>query len=314
MAAALALAERARGRTSPNPNVGCLIVRAGRVVARGWTQPGGRPHAEAMAIGAAGGQAEGATAYVTLEPCSHRSPRGPDCAGLLIEAGIARAVVAMTDPDPRTNGKGLARLREAGVAVTLGVLEAQARRSMAGFLTRRAFGRPFVTLKLGLSLDGCIALANGESRWITGEPARAHAHLERARHEAILVGSGTLRADNPRLDVRLKGLEDRAPRRVLLSLHPRSGWTSIPAPVNIATLAGVDHLLIEGGAKAAASFLKANLVDRLLLYRAPILLGGKPGVADLGLETLDEVHGRWRLSDSRMLGSDRIEVYERARS
>jgi diaminohydroxyphosphoribosylaminopyrimidine deaminase/5-amino-6-(5-phosphoribosylamino)uracil reductase len=185
---------------------------------------------------------------------------------------------------------------------------------MAGFLTRRALGRPHVTLKLGLSLDGCLALANGESRWITGQQARAHAHLERARHEAILIGRGTLRADAPTLDVRLAGLEARSPRRILLSLHPESGWTSIPAPVNIASLAGVDHLLVEGGAQAAASFLRADLVDRLLLYRAPVLLGGKPGLAGLDLTSLSDAHGRWRLLDSRMLGSDRVEVYERARS
>jgi diaminohydroxyphosphoribosylaminopyrimidine deaminase/5-amino-6-(5-phosphoribosylamino)uracil reductase len=314
MASALALAERSRGRTAPNPNVGCVVVRDGKVVGRGWTQPGGRPHAEAMALEQAGDAARGATAYVTLEPCAHGSARGPNCAGSLAEAGVARVVIALTDPDPRTNGKGIARLREAGAEVTQGVMEAEARRSMAGFLTRRARGRPFVTLKLGLSLDGCIALNNGESRWITGPQARAHAHLERGRHEAILVGRGTLRTDNPRLDLRLPGLEARAPRRILLSLHPESGWTSIPSPVNIGSLAGVDHLLVEGGAQAASSFLRADLVDRLLLYRAPVLLGGKAGLADLGLTSLDEAHGRWRLLDSRPLGSDRLEVYERAGS
>lgn len=314
MAAALALAERGRGRTAPNPNVGCVLVNDGVVVGRGWTQPGGRPHAEAMAVDQADEAARGATAYVTLEPCAHGSARGPNCSRALAEAGVARVVVAVGDPDPRTNGKGIERLRAAGADVTTGVLEIEARRSMAGFLTRRAWGRPFVTLKLGLSLDGCIALANGESRWITGPEARAHAHLERARHEAILVGRGTLRTDTPRLNVRLPGLEARSPRRILLSLNPQSGWTSIPAPVNIASLAGVDHLLVEGGARAAASFLSADLVDRLLLYRAPIMLGGKPGLGDLGLTSLHEAHGRWRLLDSRLLGSDRLEVYERARS
>lgn len=313
MAAALALAERGRGRTAPNPNVGCVIVKNQMVVGRGWTQPGGRPHAEAMALAQAGAAARGATAYVTLEPCAHGSARGPDCSGALVEAGVARVAIALTDPDPRTNGKGIERLRAAGIDVTVGVLAAEARRSMAGFLTRRALGRPYVTLKLALSLDGCIALADGESRWITGPRARAHGHLERARHEAILVGRGTLKADAPALDVRLAGLEDRAPRRILLALHPESGWTSIPAPVNIASLAGVDHLLVEGGAQAAAGFLRANLVDRLLLYRAPVLLGGKPGLADLGLKSLADAHGRWRLVEARTLGSDRLEVYERAK-
>lgn len=313
MDAALALGERARGRTAPNPNVGCVIVRADRVVGRGWTQPGGRPHAEAMALAQAGEAARGATAYVTLEPCAHDSPRGPACADSLVAAGIARAVIALRDPDPRTDGRGIARLEAAGIAVTTGMRAGEAERSMAGFLRRRAYGRPFVTLKLATSLDGCIALANGQSRWITGARARAHAHVERTRHEAILVGRGTLDADAPKLDVRVAGLEDRAPRRILLSASEAPGWDRIATPDAITDLDGVDHLLIEGGAQTAAAFLRADLVDRLLLYRAPILLGGKPGLADLGLTTLDPAHGRWTLHDARMLGSDRIEVYERAR-
>lgn len=313
MGAALALAERARGRTAPNPNVGCVIVRADRVVGRGWTQPGGRPHAEAMALAQAGAAACEAIVYTTLEPCAHESTRGPACTDSLIAAGVAQVVIALRDPDPRTDGRGIARLRDAGIAVTTDIRSAEAARSMAGFLTRRAHGRPTVTLKLATSLDGCIALANGESRWITGPRARAHAHLERARHEAILVGRGTLDADTPRLDVRLAGLEDRGPRRVLLSSTDTPGWTGIAAPAAIADLDGVDHLLVEGGAQTAAAFLRADLVDRLLLYRAPILLGGKPGLADLGLTTLEPAHGRWTLHDARMLGSDRIEVYERAR-
>ncbi len=313
MGAALALAERARGRTAPNPNVGCIIVRDDRVIGRGWTQTSGRPHAEAMALAQAGEAARGATAYTSLEPCAHQSPRGPACTDSLIAAGIARVVIALRDPDPRTDGRGIARLQAAGIAVTTGIRPDDAMRSMAGFLTRRARARPFVTLKLATSLDGCIALANGESRWITGPRARAHAHVERARHEAILVGRGTLDTDTPKLDVRLAGLEDRAPRRILLSAAYAPGWTRIATPEAIATLDDVDHLLVEGGAQTAAAFLRADLVDRLLLYRAPILLGGKPGLADLGLTTLDPAHGRWNLHDARMLGSDRLEVYERAR-
>jgi diaminohydroxyphosphoribosylaminopyrimidine deaminase/5-amino-6-(5-phosphoribosylamino)uracil reductase len=317
MAAALALSERGRGRTAPNPNVGCVIVGRGRVVGRGWTQPGGRPHAEAMALAEAGEAARGATAYVTLEPCAHEGGRGPACSGLLAAAGVARVVAALGDPDPRTDGAGLARLEAAGIAVTTGVLANEARRAMAGFLTRRALGRPQVTLKLATSLDGCIALASGESRWITGPAARAHAHLERARHEAILVGRGTFEADAPRLDVRLPGLEGRRPRRVLLSSRRarESGGDEqiIGAPQDIGGLAGVDHLLVEGGAETAASFLAADLVDRLLLYRAPILIGGgKAAIGDIGLASLADAHGRWRLADARALGSDRLEVYERA--
>ena len=340
MAAALALAERGRGRTAPNPNVGCVVVRDGRIIGRGWTQPGGRPHAEAMALAEAGEVARGATVYATLEPCAHKSPRGPACADLLVDVAPARLVVALTDPDPRTAGEGLARLRAAGIEVTDGVLAERARQSMAGFLTRQALGRPYVTLKLALSLDGMIARADGESRWITGPEARAHVHLERSRHEAILVGRGTWEVDRPRLDVRLAGLEERAPRPIILSSSPQRKlgsitklWDStesagdgsqrsqgrrdvevIGAPYEIASLSGVDHLFVEGGAATASSFLKADLVDRLLLYRAPILIGsGKPALGDIGLTRLADAHARWRRTDSRMLGIDRLEVYERVR-
>ncbi|WP_420139783.1 bifunctional diaminohydroxyphosphoribosylaminopyrimidine deaminase/5-amino-6-(5-phosphoribosylamino)uracil reductase RibD [Sphingomonas sp.] len=314
MAAAIALAERGRGRTAPNPNVGCIIVRDGRVIGRGWTQPGGRPHAEAMALAQAGASVEGATVYVTLEPCAHHSIRGPACSDLLVAAKPARVVAAIVDPDPRTAGAGFARLRGAGITVVEGVLAEAARRSMAGFLIRQAQGRPRVTLKLAMSLDGMIARANGESRWITGAAARAHGHLERSRHEAILVGRGTVEADSPRLDVRLPGLEERSPRRILLSSSSGpSAWEAITAPSEIAALAGVDHLMVEGGAQTAAAFLRTDLVDRLLLYRAPILIGaGRPALGDIGLNSLAEAHGRWKMTDSRMLGIDRLEVYERA--
>jgi diaminohydroxyphosphoribosylaminopyrimidine deaminase/5-amino-6-(5-phosphoribosylamino)uracil reductase len=188
----------------------------------------------------------------------------------------------------------------------------EARRAMAGFLTRLAHGRPHVTLKLATSLDGCIARADGESQWITGPEARAHVHLERSRHEAILVGRSTWAADRPRLDVRLPGLESRAPQRVVLSRAAQKE-TTIHSPSAIAALPG-DHLFVEGGAGAASAFLSADLVDRLLLYRAPILIGGgQPALGDIGLGSLAEAHGRWTMHDARMLGSDRLEVYERNR-
>lgn len=314
MSAALALSERGRGRTAPNPNVGCVIVRDGQVVGRGWTQPGGRPHAEAMALDAAREKSRGATVYTTLEPCAHESQRGPACSTLLAEAGVARVVIALGDPDPRTDGKGSTCLRAAGIETVEGVDEAAARRAMAGFLTRRRLGRPHVTLKLATSLDGRIALPSGESRWITGGEARAHAHLERARHEAILIGRGTHDADAPRLDVRLPGLEARAPRRLLLTgSSAPAGWTRLAAPEEIAALEAVDHLLVEGGAATASAFLCAGLVDRLLLYRAPILIGaGRAALDDIGLAALEAAHGQWRPVDARQLGSDRLEVYERA--
>lgn len=316
MAAAIALSERGRGLSTPNPNVGCLIVRDGIIVGRGWTQKGGRPHAEAQAIDQAMDHARGATAYVTLEPCFHLSARGPRCADLIARAGIRRVVIAMQDPDPRTDGQGAEYLRARGLQVEMGLMADQAGAAMRGFVLRQTLGRPAVTLKLGLSLDGRIALADGSSRWITGEAARAHAHLERARHDAILVGGGTLRADAPRLDVRLPGLEDRSPRRLLLTTgEAPAGWERIARPEDIAALRQVDHLLIEGGASAAAAFLCADMVDRLLLYRAPILIGeGRPGIGDIGLSSLAEAHERWALVDERRLGEDRLEVYERRRS
>ncbi|HEY1125200.1 MAG TPA: bifunctional diaminohydroxyphosphoribosylaminopyrimidine deaminase/5-amino-6-(5-phosphoribosylamino)uracil reductase RibD [Sphingobium sp.] len=317
LAVAIALSWRGRGRTSPNPNVGCIILDVeNRVAGRGWTQPGGRPHAEAMALAQAGESARGGTAYVTLEPCAHQSARGPCCVSLLIEAGVARVVIAAGDPDPRTNGAGIERLRAAGIAVSAGEMEAEARGAMAGFFMRRRSGRPFVTLKLATSLDGQIALADGTSRWITGATARAHAHLERAQHEAILVGRGTLDADAPRLDVRLAGLEERSPQRVLMSRANGSpdGWLHVDSPEGIAALPG-DHLLVEGGAETAAAFLSADLVDRLLLYRAPILIGGgKPALGPIGLADLSSAHGRWRLTEERDFAPDRLEVYERVRA
>ena len=315
MAAAIALSERGRGLSTPNPNVGCLIVRDGAVVGRGWTQKGGRPHAEAQALDDAQDQARGATAYVTLEPCFHLSARGPRCADLMARAGVARVVIALRDPDPRTDGQGAGHLRSRGIKVEMGLMAQEAAAAMRGFVLRQTLGRPAVTLKLGLSLDGCIALKDGSSRWITGEAARAHAHLERARHDAILVGGGTLRADAPRLDVRLPGLEDRSPRRLLLTRGAApKGWETIAQPEDIAMLRHVDHLMVEGGAATAAAFLRADLVDRLLLYRAPILIGGGlPGIGDIRLSDLAQAHHRWTLTDERRLGEDRLEVYERRR-
>ncbi len=313
MAAAIALSRRGRPGSAPNPNVGCLLVKDGNVVARGWTQPGGRPHAEAMALAGAVDAARGATAYVSLEPCAHAGPRGPACSDSLIAAGIARVVIAAQDPDPRTDGAGIARLQAAGIEVVFNLLPAEARAAMAPWWTRQVEGRPFVTLKLATSLDGCIARSDGSSRWITGTCARAHGHLERANHQAILVGRGTLDADAPTLDVRLPGLEDRSPKKLLLTRgETPEGWTAVASPEAVDD---IDSLLVEGGAGAASAFLAADRVDRLLLYRAPILIGrGKPALGDIGLTDLADAHGRWRLADSRLLGSDRLDVYERIRA
>jgi diaminohydroxyphosphoribosylaminopyrimidine deaminase/5-amino-6-(5-phosphoribosylamino)uracil reductase len=314
MAEALALGEDARGQSAPNPNVGCVIVsKGGKIVGRGATAPGGRPHAEAVALEQARRRAKDSTVYVTLEPCAHASERGPACADLLIKAGPARVVIALRDPDPRTSGKGVKRLRAAGIEVQLGVGRHAAKRSLAGWLTRIRTGRPRVTLKLALSIDGKIALPSGESKWITGEDARRHVHLERARSDMILVGRGTYMADAPKLDVRLPGLEGRSPRRALLTRGEAvDGWEVLDSPGDVCRLHDVNDLLVEGGSATATAFLAAGLVDRMLIYRAPIIVGeGKSSFGYVGLDAIADAHGRWRLVDQRGLGVDRLEVYER---
>ena len=235
MAHALSLGQRGLGRSWPNPAVGCVIVNGNRIVGRGWTQAGGRPHAEVMALRQAGPNARGATAFVTLEPCAHQGQTGP-CADALIAAGIARVVTALTDPDPRVSGKGHSMLRAAGIAVTEGVMTDQATRLTAGFLKRVVKGLPFVTLKLAASIDGRTATASGESRWITGPEARRKVHALRLSHDAVMVGSGTALADDPDLTVRDMGAQ-RQPVRILLdrllkhSPNSRLGRTAREAPV-----------------------------------------------------------------------------------
>lgn len=311
--AAARLAARARPLSRPNPGVAAIIVRGGKVVGRAWTQAGGRPHAEAVALAEAGAAAQGATLYVTLEPCAHPSARGPSCADLIAQSRLARVVIGHGDPDPRTAGQGMERIIAAGITAELHPSPA-CKASLAGYLKQHTAARPHVTLKLALSLDGCIALANGTSQWITGEAARAHGHALRATSDAILIGGGTLRADAPRLDVRLPGLEQRSPQRWVLTRDGApQGWNMLHAPQEITrAMMDVQYLLIEGGAGAAAAFLGADLVDRLVLYRAPILIGGgKAALGDIGLTSLSAAHGRWTLSDRRQLGNDALDVYDR---
>ena len=256
-----------------------------------------------------------ATLYVTLEPCAHRSERGPACADLVAKAKPARVVIGQHDPDPRTSGDGIDRLKKAGIQVTV-LDDPVSARSLAGYLARQRLSRPYVTLKLALSLDGCIALADGTSQWITGDAARAHCHAMRAQNDAILVGGGTWRADRPRLDVRLPGLEDKSPSRVVLTrgVQPE-GARVINTPSQIARLEDVFYLYIEGGASTAASFLAEDLVDELHLYRAPILVGdGLRSIGSLGLEDLETAHGRWAVHEERRLGTDQFTAYLRTRS
>jgi diaminohydroxyphosphoribosylaminopyrimidine deaminase/5-amino-6-(5-phosphoribosylamino)uracil reductase len=291
-----------------------IVSSAGRIVGRGATAEGGRPHAEAVALAQAGKRARDATVYVTLEPCAHESARGPACTDLLLAARPARVVIALKDPDPRTSGKGIRRLRRAGIEVDLGLGRDAAKRSLAGWLTRLELGRPRITLKLALSIDGKIALPSGESKWITGEDARAHVHLERARSDMILVGRGTYQADQPRLDVRLPGLEHVSPRRALLTRGEAvDGWEIIRNPTDVYRLHDVNDLLVEGGSATATAFLSEDLVDRILIYRAPIIVGeGKSSFGYVGLDAIADAHDRWRLVDDQRLGVDRLEVYERA--
>ncbi|WP_265502355.1 bifunctional diaminohydroxyphosphoribosylaminopyrimidine deaminase/5-amino-6-(5-phosphoribosylamino)uracil reductase RibD [Paracoccus beibuensis] len=317
MAYALRLARRGLGNVWPNPAVGCVLVRDGRVVGRGWTQPGGRPHAERMALDAAGPPAAGATAYVTLEPCAHHG-RTPPCAAGLVQSGVARVVTALTDPDPRVAGRGHAMLREAGVEVTEGVLAAEAADLQAGFLSRILKGRPFVTLKLASSLDGRIAMASGESRWITGPAARAHVHALRAQHDAIMVGGATARADLPHLNVR--GIQTpQQPVRVVVShqalppLPPQDGdhgplWRVEGAPGDIlADLGsrGITRVFCEGGGRLAASLLQAGLVDQLVGYTAGLAMGAdaRPFVGATGWSQLAQVP-RFDLVETKVIGGD----------
>ena len=243
---ALALARRGLGNVWPNPAVGCVIVNEGRVVGRGWTQPGGRPHAEPEALRRAGGAARGATAYISLEPCCHWG-KTPPCTDALIAAGVARVVAAVEDPNPEVAGGGVARLREAGIAVETGLCGAEAAELNAGFFNRLRLGRPLVTLKLATTLDGRIATRTGDSRWITGRAARERAHLLRAAHDAVLVGTETVLSDDPLLTCRLSGLEGRSPVRVVLDRRLRLPLSAKlftdpeTAPVWVATAASPDQ-------------------------------------------------------------------------
>ncbi len=242
MRLALTLGARGLGRVWPNPAVGCVIVRDGRILGRGWTQPGGRPHAETMALAEAGAAARGATAYVSLEPCAHHG-KTPPCAEALVAAGVARVVSAVEDPDRRVAGRGHAMLRAAGVEVTTGVEQEAAELAHRGFFLRVREGRPFLTLKLATSFDGRIATASGESQWITGPEARRQVHVLRAGHDAVLVGAGTARADDPLLTVRDLGVAQQ-PVRVIAARH-----LSLPAEGRLAGSVGEAPLwlLHEGG-------------------------------------------------------------------
>ena len=355
MRAALALARRGLGAVWPNPSVGCVIVNDGRVVGRGWTQPGGRPHGETEALRRAGEAARGAVAHVSLEPCCHWG-QTPPCVDALIAAGVRRVVVALEDPDPRVAGEGLRRLRAAGLDVEVGLCTEEAAEVNAGFLSRLRLGRPLVTFKLATSLDGRIAVATGESQWITGPPARDRAHALRASHDAIMVGTGTVVADDPQLTCRLPGLGHRSPVRVVIDRHLRISPASriiadaprVPTWVltlrsadpgrramflaNRVTLIDVDddgegqidlalalgalgergitRLLVEGGARLAAAFFRARLIDRLVWVHAPLVIGGDgiPAIAGFDLAALADGRAFERLS-TETIGDDVLTTF-----
>jgi diaminohydroxyphosphoribosylaminopyrimidine deaminase/5-amino-6-(5-phosphoribosylamino)uracil reductase len=311
MRRALALAERGLWTTQPNPRVGCVIAHGDAIVGEGWHVRAGEPHAEVFALRAAGERARGATAYVTLEPCAHHG-RTPPCADALIAAGVARVVAAIGDPNPRVNGGGLARMAEAGIEVACGLLREEARALNEGFFSRMQRGRPWVRLKIAASLDGRIALASGESKWITGPEARADVQSWRARSSAIMTGIGTVLADDPHLTARVEG-DVIAPLRVILDARLRTpasahvldgaaptvlvhalgnepadarfdrverlaidaeeGFVDLPAVLAELAAREVNELQVEAGPCLTGSMLRQGLVDELLLYVAPRLLG-----------------------------------------
>ncbi len=314
MARAVELAAGVRTSTSPNPWVGCVIVAADGRTAEGATQPPGGLHAEAVALAAAvatGIDLAGATAYVTLEPCSHHG-RTPPCADALVDAGVARVVVAVTDPDPQVSGRGIERLRAAGIDVATGVLEDVVTEQLAPYITHRRTGRPYVVLKLAASLDGRTAAPDGTSRWITGEAARADAHRLRAESDAILVGAGTVRADDPSLTVR--HVAGRDPMRVVLGrapegakVHPCLEVEGDLGPIldDLGTR-DILQVLVEGGATVAGAVHRAGLVDAYVLYLAPALFGGDdaPGLfSGAGAATMSDVW-RGRITRVAHLGDD----------
>lgn len=345
MQRALRLAAKGLYTTHPNPRVGCVIVRDGAIVGEGYHQRAGEPHAEVHALRAAGDQARGATVYVTLEPCSHFG-RTPPCANALVEAGVARVVAAMVDPNPLVSGRGLEILRDAGIDTESGLLEAQARALNPGFIKRMETGLPWVRVKSAMSLDGRTAMAGGESKWITGEAARADVQRLRARSEAIVTGIGTVLADDPSMNVRLDG-EIVQPLRVVLDpkldMPANAKMLSLPGStlvltsvgegsdiedliysgaeirwlggdgdqVNLTevltTLAGlgVNEVLVEAGATVAGAFLAAGLVDELVVYLAPHLMGdGARGLFQLpGIERMDQ-RIDLDITDIRAVGSD----------
>lgn len=344
MARALQLAERGLFSTTPNPRVGCVIVKDNKIIGEGWHQKAGSPHAEINALMQAGMAAQGATVYVTLEPCSHHG-RTPPCADALIGTGVARVVAAMQDPNPNVSGSGLARIKAAGITVECGLLETQARALNEGFIKRMVLGHPLVRIKTASSLDGKTALSSGESKWITGEAARADVHHLRARSCAILTGIGTVLADNPQMNVR--GIDSaRQPIKVIvdstlqtppesnilqgaktiiacvspdtkkaaaleaggaeiLCLPGANGKVDLHALLSRLAQKGINEVMTEAGPRLNGALLAAGLVDEWVQYLAPCLLGSQArSLFELTEPANMAERLNWQLADQRMVGAD----------
>ena len=328
MRRALELAEAVRYFTSPRPWVGCVMVAADGSVFEGATEGAEGPHAEQVALGEAGEKARGATLYTTLEPCVHHG-KTPPCADGIIKAGVGRVVIAVCDPDGKVNGRGVAALKEAGLEAETDLCRSEAEELLAPYLTHRTYGRPHVTLKLAATLDGRTAMPDGSSQWITGEEARADVHLLRAQSDAVMVGAGTARRDNPSLTVRDAPLPPHVrlgqvqPKRFVLGELPRGSRLSESNPAKnispaeelsgdfsdiLADLAsrGILSVLLEGGSSTAAAFHKAKLIDRYVFYLAPALAGGSQGAPVLAGETAPSIADVWRgqIQSVKKIGDD----------
>lgn len=347
MRAAMNMARRGIGRTAENPSVGCVIVKDGVVLAMSRTADGGRPHAEPIALAKAKESAKGATLYVTLEPCAHHG-KTPPCVDAIIAAGIKRVVIGIADPDPRTGGASIEKMKNVNIQVECNVLHKECLDLHSGFISRIVNKRPYVTLKAGCTLDGKIACANGESKWITGDLARKHVHHIRAKHDAILTGINTVLYDDPMLTSRVNGVDHKI-MRVVLDRHLRIKKSSnlvqsakqfpllvlhecepdqelinlgvklhqvdcdnLVSVLGFLASEGVNNLLVEGGAQVQTSFLRAECFDELLIYRAPTILGqdAKPVVSDMNIDTLTQ-----RLDLQRIhlgaIGNDIMEIYKK---
>jgi diaminohydroxyphosphoribosylaminopyrimidine deaminase/5-amino-6-(5-phosphoribosylamino)uracil reductase len=327
MRRAIALAARVRTETSPNPWVGCVIVPVEvspvpgaedaaldpEILFEGATSPPGGPHAEIAALSAAGDLARGSTLYTTLEPCSHHG-RTPPCTDAIVRAGVSRVVVGLSDPDPSVDGRGIEALRQAGIVVTVGVAQSEVEEQLAAYVTHRRTGRPLVVLKLAATMDGRIAAPDGSSRWITGPDSRRDAHELRRMSDAVLVGAGTVRKDDPELTVRNEPVPKRQPLRVVLG-RADAGSRVLPAvelsgdPASVLDelgSRGILQLLVEGGARVAAAFHRAQVVDRYVLYLAPAFFGGDDAVplfAGPGAPTIEQLW-RGRVVSVERLGDD----------